>query len=72
LRNFRGAKGDTELAELSQTVIIDENDPAIGEGGKRKLAPSPFLRSVSPFRLGYLEALLRAADCRASAEEDQR
>lgn len=28
------------------------------------------LERLGPFRLGYLEALLRAADCRASAEED--
>jgi CRISPR-associated endonuclease/helicase Cas3 len=30
------------------------------------------LERLGPFRLGYLEALLRAADCRASAEEDVR
>jgi CRISPR-associated endonuclease/helicase Cas3 len=30
------------------------------------------LERLGPFRLGYLEALLRAADCRASAEEDAR
>lgn len=30
------------------------------------------LERLSPFRLGYLEALLRAADCRASKEEDER
>ncbi len=28
------------------------------------------LERLGPFRLGYLEALLRAADCRASMEED--
>jgi CRISPR-associated endonuclease/helicase Cas3 len=28
------------------------------------------LERLGPFRLGYLEALLRAADCRASSEED--
>lgn len=28
------------------------------------------LERLGPFRLGYLEALLRAADCRASLEED--
>ena len=30
------------------------------------------LERLGPFRLGYLEALLRAADCRASNEEDER
>ncbi|MCZ2340759.1 MAG: hypothetical protein LC104_03055 [Bacteroidales bacterium] len=30
------------------------------------------LERLGPFQLGYLEALLRAADCRASAEEDKR
>jgi CRISPR-associated endonuclease/helicase Cas3 len=30
------------------------------------------LERFGPFQLGYLEALLRAADCRASAEEDER
>jgi CRISPR-associated endonuclease/helicase Cas3 len=30
------------------------------------------LERMGPFRLGYLEALLRAADCRASKEEDER
>ena len=30
------------------------------------------LERLGPFQLGYLEALLRAADCRASAEEDER
>lgn len=30
------------------------------------------LERLGPFRLGYLEALLRAADCRASMEEDAR
>jgi CRISPR-associated endonuclease/helicase Cas3 len=30
------------------------------------------LERLGPFRLGYLEALLRAADCRASQEEDER
>jgi CRISPR-associated endonuclease/helicase Cas3 len=29
------------------------------------------LERLGPFRLGYLEALLRAADCRASKEEDE-
>lgn len=29
------------------------------------------LERLGPFQLGYLEALLRAADCRASAEEDE-
>ncbi len=29
------------------------------------------LERIGPFRLAYLEALLRAADCRASAEEDE-
>jgi CRISPR-associated endonuclease/helicase Cas3 len=29
------------------------------------------LERLGPFRLAYLEGLLRAADCRASAEEDQ-
>jgi CRISPR-associated endonuclease/helicase Cas3 len=29
------------------------------------------LERLGPFRLGYLEALLRAADCRASADEDR-
>ncbi|MBI2808689.1 MAG: CRISPR-associated helicase Cas3' [Planctomycetes bacterium] len=30
------------------------------------------LERLGPFQLSYLEALLRAADCRASAEEDER
>jgi CRISPR-associated endonuclease/helicase Cas3 len=30
------------------------------------------LERLGPFQLGYLEALLRASDCRASAEEDER
>lgn len=30
------------------------------------------LERLGPFRLGYLEALIRAADCRASQEEDHR
>ena len=30
------------------------------------------LERLGPFRLGYLEALLRAADCRASMDEDTR
>ncbi|MFQ3593699.1 MAG: HD domain-containing protein, partial [Gemmataceae bacterium] len=30
------------------------------------------LERLGPFQLAYLEALLRAADCRASAEEDER
>lgn len=30
------------------------------------------LERLGPFRLGYLEALLRAADCRASQQEDER
>ena len=30
------------------------------------------LERLGPFQLAYLESLLRAADCRASAEEDQR
>lgn len=30
------------------------------------------LERLGPFRLGYLEALLRSADCRASMEEDTR
>jgi len=30
------------------------------------------LERLGPFQLGYLEALLRAADCRASKEEDER
>jgi CRISPR-associated endonuclease/helicase Cas3 len=30
------------------------------------------LERLGPFRLSYLEALLRAADCRASQEEDER
>jgi CRISPR-associated endonuclease/helicase Cas3 len=30
------------------------------------------LERLGPFRLAYLEGLLRAADCRASDEEDQR
>jgi CRISPR-associated endonuclease/helicase Cas3 len=30
------------------------------------------LERLGPFQLGYLEALLRAADCRASSEEDER
>jgi CRISPR-associated endonuclease/helicase Cas3 len=29
------------------------------------------LERIGPFRLSYLEGLLRAADCRASKEEDQ-
>jgi CRISPR-associated endonuclease/helicase Cas3 len=30
------------------------------------------LERLGPFRLAYLEGLLRAADCRASIEEDQQ
>ena len=75
----RGVWHDVKLPAVSDTVAqpvtLDLRLMQMGEGehGPSWLARSIGLRDrLGPFRLAYLETLLRAADMRASREESER
>lgn len=65
---LRGAIDTPEVA-LSLDPMELGLSPRYGASWRERM--QLLLERLGPFRLGYLEALLRAADCRASAEEDR-
>jgi CRISPR-associated endonuclease/helicase Cas3 len=84
-RDKRQARGVRDGDEVPACKIPDAETPAVTLSlDPMELGLSPrygaswrertqlLLERLGPFQLGYLEALLRAADCRASAEEDER
>ena len=84
-RGKRQARGVRDGDEVPGCKIPDAETPAVTLSlDPMELGLSPrygaswrertqlLLERLGPFQLGYLEALLRAADCRASAEEDER
>jgi CRISPR-associated endonuclease/helicase Cas3 len=56
------------------TLLLDPMELGLSRryGASWRERTQLLLERLGPFRLGYLEALLRAADCRASQEEDER
>ena len=60
---------DTPEVTLSLDLMELGLSPCYGASWRERM--QLLLERLGPFRLGYLEALLRAADCRASAEEDR-
>jgi hypothetical protein len=56
------------------TPSLDRMKPglSLGYGASWRERRQLLLERLGPFRLGYLESLRRAADCRASAEEDRQ
>jgi CRISPR-associated endonuclease/helicase Cas3 len=74
-RQARGVRDDDGLprclipAMLSLDLMELGLSPRFGVSWRERT--QLLLERLGPFQLGYLEALLRAADCRASAEEDE-
>ena len=70
------ARLDEPAAIDVPTVILSLDSMELGlsrrYGASWRERTQLLLERLGPFRLGYLEALLRAADCRASQEEDER
>jgi len=62
--------GETRTVTLSLDPMELGLSPRYGASWRERT--QLLLERLGPFQLGYLEALLRAADCRASAEEDER
>ncbi len=87
-RQARGVRDDDQLpgcqlpatdltaTNTTPTVVLSLDMMEIGlsarYGASWRERTQLLLERLGPFQLGYLEALLRAADCRASAEEDER
>jgi CRISPR-associated endonuclease/helicase Cas3 len=67
--DLKGTGIDTPAVTLSLDLMELGLSPHYGASWRERM--QLLLERLGPFRLGYLEALLRAADCRASAEEDQ-
>lgn len=67
---------DLTTANVTPTVTLSLDPMELGlssrYGASWRERTQLLLERLGPFQLGYLEALLRAADCRASAEEDER
>jgi CRISPR-associated endonuclease/helicase Cas3 len=61
---------ETQAVTLSLDLMELGLSPRYGPSWRERT--QLLLERLGPFQLGYLEALLRAADCRASAEEDER
>lgn len=61
---------ETLAVTLSLDLMVLGLSPRYGASWRERT--QLLLERLGPFQLGYLEALLRAADCRASAEEDER
>ena len=61
---------ETPVVTLSLDLMELGLSPRFGASWRERT--QLLLERLGPFQLGYLEALLRAADCRASAEEDER
>ena len=60
---------DTQDVTLSLDLMVLGLSPRYGASWRERT--QLLLERLGPFQLGYLESLLRAADCRASAEEDE-
>lgn len=60
---------ETQAVTLSLDLMELGLSPRYGASWRERT--QLILERLGPFRLGYLEALLRAADCRASDEEDE-
>jgi CRISPR-associated endonuclease/helicase Cas3 len=60
---------ETQAITLSLDLMELGLSPRYGPSWRERT--QLLLERLGPFQLGYLEALLRAADCRASAEEDE-
>jgi CRISPR-associated endonuclease/helicase Cas3 len=67
--DLKGTGIDTPTVTLSLDLMELGLSPRYGASWRERM--QLLLERLGAFRLGYLEALLRAADCRASAEEDQ-
>lgn len=67
--DLNGTGIDTPAVTLSLDLMELGLSPRYGASWRERM--QLLLERLGPFRLGYLEALLRAADCRASAEEDR-
>lgn len=65
-----GKTNETPVVTLSLDLMELGLSPRFGASWRERT--QLLLERFGPFQLGYLEALLRAADCRASAEEDER
>jgi len=67
---------DLETSMDAPEVIMSLDPMELGlsrrYGASWRERTQSLLERLGPFRLGYLEALLRAADCRASKQEDER
>lgn len=63
------ATNDTQAVTLSLDLMELGLSPRYGASWRERT--QLLLERFGPFQLGYLEALLRVADCRASAEEDE-
>ncbi len=64
------SSNETPALTLSLDLMELGLSPRFGSSWRERM--QLLLERLGPFQLGYLEALLRAADCRASAEEDER
>jgi CRISPR-associated endonuclease/helicase Cas3 len=66
--------GPTAVDAPTLTLSLDPMELGLSRryGASWRERSQLLLERLGPFRLGYLEALLRAADCRASQEEDER
>ena len=60
---------ETQAVTLSLDLMELGLSPRYGPSWRERT--QLLLERLGPFQLGYLEALLRAADCRASKEEDE-
>jgi len=67
--DLNGTGIDTHEVILSLDLMELGLSPGFGASWRERT--QLLLERLGPFRLAYLEAILRAADCRASAEEDQ-
>jgi len=64
------SSNETPMVTLSLDLMELGLSPRFGASWRERT--QLLLERLGPFQLGYLEALLRAADCRASKEEDER
>ena len=67
---------DLQAANVAPTVTLSLDPMEVGlsvhYGASWRERTQLLLERIGPFQLGYIESLLRAADCRASREEDER